>query len=205
MRVIGLTGGIASGKTTVANVLERLGAVLLDADRIARDVVEPGTPALAEIARTFGPEVLDADGRLDRPALAKRVFGDPVARERLNAIVHPAVYAEFEHALARLRALPTPPPVVVLVIPLLFETGMQAMADTTWLVTVPREVQKERLMRRDGLSEAEAEARIASQWPLDKKVALSDRLIDNTGSPEDVEGRVVAALRAEGLGSSPLC
>lgn len=199
MRVIGLTGGIASGKTTVANALERHGAVLLDADQLARDVVEPGTPALAEIVRTFGPEVLDAAGRLNRPELARRVFGDEAARERLNAIVHPAVYAEIEHALARLRALPQPPRVVVLVVPLLFETGMQGIADTTWLVAVPPEVQQERLMRRDGLTEAAAAARIASQWPLEKKAALSDRLIDNSGSPEDVERRVLEALSAEGL------
>lgn len=199
MRVIGLTGGIASGKTTVAELLGRHGAVLLDADGIAREVVEPGTPALAEIARVFGPGVLDASGRLDRPALARRVFTDQAARSKLNAIVHPAVFAAYERELARLRALPAPPRVVVLVVPLLFETGMQAMADTTWLVTVPREVQKERLMRRDGLTEAEAEARIASQWPLEEKARLADRLLDNTGSLEEVAGRVAEALRAEGL------
>lgn len=204
MRVIGLTGGIASGKTTVAEILRRHGAVLLDADQIARDVVEPGMPALGAIARTFGPEVLDASGRLNRPELARRVFGDAEARSRLNAIVHPAVYAEYERELARLRALPTPPELVVLVIPLLFETGMQSMADATWLVTVPPEVQLERLMRRDDLSLEEAEARIAAQWPLERKAALSDRLIDNTGTPLDVERRVVEALRAEGLESSSL-
>lgn len=199
MRVIGLTGGIASGKSTVAEVLRRHGAVLLDADQIARDVVEPGMPALAEIARVFGPEVLDASGRLNRPELARRVFGNEEARQRLNAIVHPAVYTEYQHALARLKAQPEPPKVVVLVVPLLFETGMERMADTTWLVTVPPSVQKERLMRRDGLTEAEAEARIASQWPLERKAALSDRRIDNTGTPEDVAKRVAEALRAEGL------
>lgn len=199
MRVIGLTGGIASGKTTVAEILRRHGAILLDADQIARDVVEPGTPALAEIARVFGPEVLDAEGRLSRPELARRVFGNEEARQKLNSIVHPAVFAEYEHALARLKDQPEPPKAVVLVVPLLFETGMQEMADTTWLVTVPREVQKERLMRRDGLTEAEAEARIDSQWPLERKAALSDRLIDNTGTPEDVARRVEEALRAEGL------
>lgn len=200
MRIIGLTGGIASGKTTVAEVLRRHGAVLLDADQIARDVVEPGMPALAEIARTFGPEVLDAEGRLNRPELARRVFGDEPARERLNAIVHPAVIAEYERELAHLRQLPEPPSYVVLVVPLLFEAGMQSMADTVWLVTVPEAIQKDRLMRRDGLTADEATARIASQWPLERKAALSDRLIDNTGSPEEVAQRVEEALRAEGLG-----
>lgn len=199
MRIIGLTGGIASGKTTVAEVLASHGAVLLDADQIARDVVEPGTPALEAIAREFGSEVLTNEGQLDRQALARRVFGDEAARRRLNAIVHPAVIAEFERSLARLRSLPHPPDVVVLVVPLLFEAGMQAMADTVWLVAVPEEVQKERLMRRDGLTEAAATARIASQWPLERKAALSDRLIDNTGGPEDVRRRVTEALRAEGL------
>lgn len=200
MRIIGLTGGIASGKTTVAEVLRRHGAVLLDADQIARDVVEPGTPALAEIARTFGPEVLDAEGRLNRPELARRVFGNEPARERLNAIVHPAVIAEYERELARLRQLPEPPAYVALVVPLLFEAGMQAMADSVWLVTIPESLQKERLMRRDGLTANEATARIASQWPLERKAALSDRLIDNTGSPEEVAQRVEEALRAEDLG-----
>lgn len=199
MRVIGLTGGIASGKTTIAEVLAKEGGVILDADLIARDVVEPGTPGLEAIVREFGPEVLTAEGRLDRPALARRVFGDPQARERLNAIVHPAVKTALRRELACLARRDPAPEFVVLVVPLLLETGMQALVDTVWLVTVPEAVQKERLMRRDGLDAAAAEARIASQWPLERKVALSDRLIDNTGSPEDVRRRVREALAAEGL------
>lgn len=199
MRVIGLTGGIASGKTTIAEVLAKEGGVILDADLIARDVVEPGTPGLEAIVREFGPEVLTAEGRLDRPALARRVFGDQQARERLNAIVHPAVKTELRRELARLAHREPAPEFVVLVVPLLLETGMQALVDTVWLVAVPEAIQKERLMRRDGLDATAAEARIASQWPLERKAALSDRLIDNTGSPEDVRRRVREALAAEGL------
>lgn len=199
MRVIGLTGGIASGKTTIAEVLAKEGGVILDADLIARDVVEPGTPGLEAIVKEFGPEVLTPEGRLDRPALARRVFGNEPARERLNAIVHPAVSTALRRELARLARREAPPEFVVLVVPLLLETGMQALVDTVWLVTVPAAVQKERLMRRDGLDAAAAEARIASQWPLERKAALSDRLIDNTGSPEDIRRRVREALAAEGL------
>lgn len=199
MRVIGLTGGIASGKTTVANLLEARGGAVIDADRIAREVVEPGQPALDAIARAFGPEVIAPDGRLDRPALARRVFGDEPARERLNSIVHPAVKAAMLHALAQLREGEAVPPFAVLVVPLLFETGMQTMADTVWTVSVPPALQRERLVARDALSDAEADARIASQWPLERKLALSDRVIDNTGDPDALEAQLTAALRAEGL------
>lgn len=198
-RVIALTGGIASGKTTVARMLERHGGVLLDADEVSREVVRPGTPALAAIKEAFGPQVIDADGGLDRQALARIVFGDDAARGRLNGIVHPAVRAAFTHELDRLKALPHPPRLVVLVVPLLFETGMEKMADEAWLVSVPVEVQRERLMRRDGLSAPEAMARIHSQWPLARKIALSQRVITNEGSLRDVERQVTEALVAEGL------
>ncbi|MNX87018.1 Dephospho-CoA kinase [compost metagenome] len=200
MKVIGLTGGIASGKTTVANRLAARGGAVIDADQIAREVVEPGTPALEAIAEAFGPEVLDPAGRLDRAALARRVFGNEPARERLNAIVHPAVKEAMTRALDALRQRPTPPPFAVLVVPLLFETGMQAMADTVWTVSVPPAMQRARLLARDALSEAEADARIASQWPLARKLALSDRVIDNTGVLEALDAQIAAALQAEGLG-----
>lgn len=200
MKVIGLTGGIASGKTTVANLLAARGGAVIDADRIAREVVEPGAPALEAIARTFGPEVIDPGGRLDRAALARRIFGDEQARERLNAIVHPAVEEAMLQALAELRASASVPPFAVLVVPLLFETGMQTMADTVWTVSVPPALQRERLVARDALSEAEADARIAAQWPLERKLELSDRVLDNTGIPGALDAQVAAALRAEGLG-----
>lgn len=199
MRVIALTGGIASGKTTVARMLERHGGVLLDADEVSREVVRPGTPALGAIEEAFGPRVIDADGCLDRQALARIVFGDDAARRRLNEIVHPAVRAAFTQELDRLRALPRAPRLVVLVVPLLFETGMEQMADEAWLVSVPIDVQRERLMRRDGLSAPEAMARIHAQWPLERKIALSQRVITNDGSLADVEHQVTEALAAAGL------
>ncbi|HEY9900202.1 MAG TPA: dephospho-CoA kinase [Pantanalinema sp.] len=199
MKVIGLTGGIASGKTTVANLLAEHGGAVIDADVVAREVVEPGTPGLAAIARAFGPEVIDPAGRLDRAALGKRVFADEAERERLNSIVHPAVKEAMTRALADLARRVPPPPFAVLVIPLLFETGMQAMADTVWTLSVPPELQRERLLSRDALSPQEADARIASQWPLSRKLELSDRVIDNTGLPEALDAQVAAALRLEGL------
>lgn len=199
MKVLGLTGGIASGKTTVANLLAARGGAVIDADLVARQVVEPGEPALEAIAEAFGPEVLDPTGRLDRAALARRVFGDESARERLNAIVHPAVREAMTRQLEALARRVPPPAFAVLVVPLLFETGMQTMADTVWTVSVPPALQRERLLARDPLSPEEADARIASQWPLERKLALSDRVLDNAGGPEALAAQLEAALRAEGL------
>jgi dephospho-CoA kinase len=199
MRVIGLTGGIASGKSTVSDLLRRRGLVILDADEAARRAVEPGTPALEAIRAEFGPGVLTPEGSLDRKALAARVFGNEPARLALNAIVHPAVRAEFERELRDLSERVPPPRAVVLDVPLLYESGMERMAEAVWVVALDPRLQRERLMARDHMATAEAEARIASQWPLSEKVARADRVIWNEGSPEDLARAVDQALLEEGL------
>ncbi len=199
MKLIGLTGGIGSGKTTVANVLARHGGAIVDADVAAREVVSPGMPALAEILEAFGPEVITPEGTLDRPALAAIVFKDEAARRRLNAIVHPRVRERMFQQLEALRAQTQPPRFAVLVVPLLFESGHDWGVDTIWLVAVPEDVQLSRLMRRDGLGAEEAMARIRAQMPLSEKLRLADRVIENTGDPSEVEKEVVRHLRSEQL------
>lgn len=188
MRVVGLTGGIACGKSTVSDMLRRLGVPIVDADRIAREVVEPGGPVLDAIVRAFGPGVLAPDGSLDRPRLGELVFGDPAARARLNAIVHPAI-AERSRALldehARAGA-----PIVVYDAALILENGLGGAMDALLVVAVPEDVQVERLVRRDGLDRDAALARIRAQMPLAEKVAAADWVVDNSGTREETEARV---------------
>lgn len=199
MKVIGLTGGIASGKTTVAAMLAAHGGAIIDADVAAREVVEPGEPALAEIAQAFGPEVIGPDGRLNRPALAGIIFNDEAARQTLNSIVHPRVRARMFGQLEALRRLPEPPRFAVLVVPLLLESGHDWGIDQIWVVSVPEEVQLERLMLRDQLAHEAAQARIRSQMPLAEKLKHADRVIENIGDPAEVEKAVVELLRSEHL------
>ncbi|MNR78964.1 Dephospho-CoA kinase [compost metagenome] len=199
MKVIGLTGGIASGKTTVARMLEAHGGAIIDADIAAREVVAPGEPALAEIAEAFGPEVLGPDGGLNRPVLAGIIFRDEAARQKLNAIVHPRVRARMFAQLDALRRQPEPPRFAVLVVPLLLESGHDWAIDQVWVVSVPEEVQLERLMRRDQLASEAAQARIRAQMSLSEKLRHADRVIENNGHPSDVEKAVVALLRSEQL------
>ncbi|MCP3101265.1 dephospho-CoA kinase [Myxococcus sp. K15C18031901] len=193
MRVFGLTGGIASGKSTVTWMLRELGAEVVDADVLAREVVEPGTPALAAIAERF-PGVVGPDGRLDRPKLGARVFGDDAERAALNAIVHPAVRDAFAQRLndAEARGVSR----VVYDVPLLVESGMHPWMDGMALVWVPREVQKARLMARDGLDAAGAEARLAAQLPLDDKRAHATWVIDNRGDLAATRAQVESVWRA---------
>ncbi len=193
--VVGLSGGIGSGKTTVARMLEKLGAVIIDADAIVHELQAQGQPLVDEIAAAFGPEVLDAKGALDRVALGDIVFRDAEARQRLDQLVHPRVGAEMLRRLAEARE--ANPPVIILDIPLLFEgrkagAGAAAGMDfrTTILVWVPRQLQIERQIRRDGYGRAEAERRVSSQMPLDEKRALADHVIDNSGSLEETERQV---------------
>ncbi|ABC82454.1 dephospho-CoA kinase [Anaeromyxobacter dehalogenans] len=196
MRVIGLTGGIATGKSTFAALLRARGAPVVDADALARAAVEPGTPALAEIARTFGAEVLRPDGALDRKALGARVFADPGARRRLEAITHPAVRLAMREETARLAAQGHP--LAFYDTPLLYEVGLEALLDAVVVVWAPRDVQRERLMRRDGLGGAEADARLAAQLPVDEKAARADFVVENAGAPEALAGkadRLLADLR----------
>lgn len=176
MRVIAITGGIASGKTTVLNHLKTLGAACIDADAISRTLTAPGGAALPAIRQAFGQGVFQQDGALNRRALGALVFGDGEARGRLNAIVHPLVRAEMERQLRRLRLQGER--VAVLDVPLLYESGMETLADEVWLVAVPAEVQLQRLMARDGYTREEALARIHSQMPLEQKRARADLVID---------------------------
>lgn len=183
---VGLTGGIAAGKSIVARQLADLGAVIIDSDRLAREVVEPGTAGLAAIRRRFGDDILLPDGRLDRAKLAQIVFTDAQARADLNAIVHPLVRAEA----IRLAALAPPDAVVVQVIPLLVETGQQDVFDRVVVVDLPEQAQLDRLMQRDRLTRPQAQARIAAQASRAERLAIADDVIDNSGSPEQTARQV---------------
>ena len=183
---IGLTGGIGSGKSEVSRLLAAQGAVIVDADRLARQVVEPGTPGLAEVVEAFGPGVLAGDGSLDRAALGERVFGDDVARRRLEAIIHPRVRARA----AELEAAAGPDAVVVHDIPLLVETGQSDVFDGVIVVDVPIEVQLDRLMRGRGMSEKEARNRVAAQASRQQRAGAADWIVDNTGSLADLDAAV---------------
>jgi dephospho-CoA kinase len=197
MRVVGLTGGIASGKSTFAALLRARGVPVVDADALARKVVEPGTPTLAAIAEAFGPGVLADDGTLDRRRLGARVFADAEARRRLEALTHPAIRQAMVEETLRLAAAGHA--IVFYDAPLLFEVGLDAALDCVIVVWAPREVQRERLVRRDGLAPADADARIAAQLPLDEKAARADLFVDNAGEPDALPGKVdrlLADLRA---------
>ncbi len=196
MLLVGLTGGIGSGKTTVARMLERRGAVVFDADVLARKAVEPGTPGFKAVVERFGASVLAPGGDLDREALASIVFADPAARRDLEAIVHPEVRRMFAEACEAYRDTDA---VVVFSAPLLVETGMHTAFDVLIVVSTTERTQIERLMRGRGMSEAQIRARIAAQAPLEEKAAVADILIDNEGTLEELEAqvdRVWADLRA---------
>jgi len=200
-RVIALSGGIGTGKSTVSAMLAARGATVIDADAIVHELQAPGAPLLGELVEAFGPEILDAGGALDRKRLGERVFADPEARRRLEAIVHPKVGLEVARRLAAARSAGAP--LVVLDIPLLFESrakgaksGASALPyEATVLVYAPREVQIARTMARDGCSREAAEARVAAQMPIDDKRALADHVIDNSGSLEETERQVDALWR----------
>lgn len=183
---VGLTGGVASGKSTVSAMLRDLGAVVVDADLLAREVVAPGTEGLAEIVAAFGDKVLTPKGELDRPAMGAIVFGDEEARRRLEAIIHPRV----RQRSAELEAAAGPDAVVVHDIPLLAETGQAGTFDAVVVVDVPVETQVERMVRLRGMTEAEAKARIAAQATREQRLAVATHVIDNTGTVEDLRDRV---------------
>lgn len=185
---VGLTGGIASGKSTVSRRLAELGATVIDYDRLAREVVAPGSPALRLIADRFGPGVIAPDGGLDRPALGAVVFADPAALKDLEAITHPAIR---DLAVAREEAA-GPDAVVVHDNPLLVEMGGAAACDVVVVVDTPTEVQVERMVRDRGMSEADARARIAAQTGREDRRAVADVVIENTGSVGDLLARVDA-------------
>jgi len=182
---VALTGGIASGKSTVADLFAGLGVPVIDTDVIAREVVEPGQPALAAVAAAFGPGILDAAGRIDRPRMRERIFADPDARRRLEAIMHPAIRAE----MAR-QSLAAGGHYQVLVIPLLAEGGRRDHVDRVLLVDVPEELQVQRLMTRDGVTRAQAEASLRAQATRAARLALADDVISNTGAADDLRAAV---------------
>ena len=178
MKVIGLTGGIATGKSTVSRMLVEAGLPVIDADLIARKIVEPGEPAYKEIVQAFGAKILRKDGSLDRKLLGQIIFAQPSLRRRLDGITHHRIIKVIKDKLALLRTRGTP--IVILDIPLLFEAGMEGMVDEIWLVTCSRDLQIQRLMERDNLSRGEAEARLKAQMPLKEKAELAQRVIDNS-------------------------
>ncbi|MBK7820841.1 MAG: dephospho-CoA kinase [Tessaracoccus sp.] len=182
---VALTGGIASGKSFVADELARRGAVIIDADLLAREVVEPGTPGLAAVVARFGEDVLKADGTLDRPKLGEVIFADDAARADLNAIVHPRVRAraqEMEDEVAD--------GVVVHVIPLLVEAGLVDGFDTVLVVDLPVEEQIVRLMARNGVTRAQAEARVRAQATREERLHVADRVVDNSGDPASTVAQI---------------
>ena len=186
---VALTGGIASGKTTVANLFAAHGIPLVDSDLIAREVVEPGQPALAAVAEAFGPDVLGPDGRLDRRRLRDIIFSDPTARARLEAILHPAIRGEMERQSA---AAAEAGPYQVLVIPLLAEGGRRDRADRVLVVDVPEALQVERLMARDTVSREQAQASLQAQASRAARLAIADDVVTNTGCIDDLRDQVEA-------------
>ena len=188
MLVVGLTGGIGSGKSTVSALLAQRGAVVLDADVFARQVVEPGAPAHAAVVERFGPGVLLADGRIDRPALAEVVFADPQARAELNAIIHPAVRDAMGRRLAE-EAGSGGDRIVVLDIPLLVESGRDGMAGVI-VVDCPEDVAVRRLVERRGMAAEDARRRVEAQADRPTRLARADLVIDNSGSMEHLEAEV---------------
>lgn len=186
---IGLTGSIATGKSTVTNMLKELGAFVIDCDKTARDVVAPGTRGLAKIEEVFGKDAVAADGSMDRVYIGDLVFRNPEMKKRLENILFPLIFEALDEELLRLeRAGATP--VVFLDMPLLYEVKYDSYVDEVWLVYVPFEVQLSRLMKRNGYTKEEALLRIHSQISVDKKKSLAQQVIDNSGTLEDTKEQV---------------
>ncbi|OKO90805.1 dephospho-CoA kinase [Geobacillus proteiniphilus] len=190
---IGLTGGIASGKSTVSAMMRELGLPVIDADEAARAVVRPGEDAYRQIVAAFGPDILQTNGEIDRAKLGAIVFNDEEERKKLNAIVHPAVRRKMlaeKEALVRSGAK-----TVVLDIPLLFESGLTSWVDKVLVVYVDDDIQLRRLMARNGFTEEEARARIHAQWPLAEKMKRADAVINNNGTKEETRRQLLAILK----------
>ncbi|WCF06850.1 dephospho-CoA kinase [Paenibacillus thiaminolyticus] len=195
---IGLTGGIASGKSTVSRLLVERGALLVDADRIAREIVLPGSPALDQIADRFGADMLLPDGSLDRKRLGNVVFSDAAKRKALEEITHPAIRREMMTQMRRLEE-EHPQSLVVVDVPLLYESGLTDRFEEIVVVYIPQAIQLERLMRRDGLTEAEASERLLSQWDIEKKRERADYVIDNSKGLEETRQQVDQFWLQKGL------
>ena len=190
--IIGLTGSIASGKSTVSTMLKRKGFPIVDADEIARQVVELGSPVLQEISRVFGESVLQADGSLNREKLGEIIFNDEEMRQKLNSIIHPAIRQEM--LKQKDEWLAGGANTVIMDIPLLFESKLQSFVDTIIVVSVTPEIQKERLIARNVLSEEEADRRIQSQLPVKEKEKAADAVLFNNGTVEETEKQLDSLL-----------
>ena len=191
---VGLTGGIATGKSSVSAIFRHAGANIIDADQIARNVVKKGLPAWQKIVAHFGPRVLMADGQINRASLAEVVFNDPIQKRYLNAIVHPHVRRKTEELMQKLEDKGVNG-VVVLDVPLLYEVGMDRDLDKIIVVYVPEIIQLERLMERDRLSEQSARVRIQSQMSIEEKKQRADIVIDNSGSPQTTQAAALEIYR----------
>ncbi|MDY6904263.1 MAG: dephospho-CoA kinase [Thermodesulfobacteriota bacterium] len=191
MIIAGLTGSVATGKSLATGFFSRLGAMIIDADIIAHDVVKQGHPAWQDIVDTFGRAILQPDGEIDRKALGRIIFNDPARKQQLNRIVHPRVFAEISEQLSAIgNDAGQKDAVVILDVPLLFETNMNRdMTDIIVVYALP-DIQLERLMRRDSINEADARARINSQMPVEQKRQMADFVIDNSGTIEQTETQV---------------
>lgn len=189
--LVGVTGGIASGKTAVAHMLQELGAPLIDFDLIARQVVEPGKPAFTQTVDYFGKEVLQEDGALDRKKLSKIVFRDLQKRKKLEGFTHPPIYEAF---LKQVNAIADKDPAAIIqaVVPLLIEKNLQPLFHKVLLVYVPRELQVKRLVERDGISDKEAARMLKAQLPIDEKLGHADFVVRNEGSMEETRTQVEA-------------
>lgn len=184
MKIIGLTGGIASGKSTVAKALGKLGALVINADAVAHEIMLPETPAWADVVQHFGTQVLNEDRTINRVALGQIVFNNPEQLKLLNRIVHPRIVKRFQNDLDEIRRN-QPEAIVVMEVALLYESGMDRLCDEVWVVWVDRETQISRLMAREGISREDALKRIAAQMPLDEKARRADRVLDNTRTIEE--------------------
>jgi dephospho-CoA kinase len=195
---IGLTGGIASGKTTVADLFAARGATVLDTDVIAREVVEPGRPALGALVNALGSDILDDAGRLDRAALRRELFEDDATRREIEALLHPAILSELER-----QARQSPGPYQVFVIPLLVENRLEKMVDRVLVVDCPEEEQLRRLMARDGESRESARQMLAAQATREQRLAYADDVVDNGGPAAGLAAQVAALdLKYRGLAAS---
>lgn len=195
MRIIGLTGSIACGKSTVAAALRHMGATVIDGDQLSHQLTAENGCALPAIRQCFGDGVFHPDGTLDRRALGRVVFGDDSARSQLNAIMHPLVLSLTQQQIAQARQAGAS--LCVLDMPLLYETGMDALCHRVWCVRLPRGLQLQRLMARDGLTQAEAEARLRSQLSADEKAARAEIVIDTSGTMDYTRAKLPALFAQE--------